>query len=117
MPTSSPTRTEFLDSVFTSSFAGQVATRFRFADGEVGALYTLGRDPASGQPCPVVLYVATFPPSQPQPGLHDFGIDYWQQPVTSGEEAHQLLAAFSPAAAARFRASCRPPDPAPRLTA
>lgn len=108
MAAPSPTRAAFLDGIFTSSFAGQVARRFLFADGEVGALYTLGLDPTSGQPCPVVLYVATFPPSQPQPGLHDFGIDYRQQPVASAAEAAELLAHFGPTEAAHFRVSCRP---------
>lgn len=116
MPASPLTRAAFVDGVFTSSFAGHIARRFRVADGEAGALYTLGRDPLTGQPCPVVLYVATFPPSSPQPGVHDFGVDYWQQPVQSVEEAAHLLAAFGPAEAAQFRASCRPPTPAADLT-
>lgn len=108
------TRAAFLDGVFTSRFADQVATRFRFADGEAGALYTLGRDPVSGQSRPVVLYVATFPPAIPHPGFHDFGVDYWEQPVASADEAAQLLANFGREEAARFRASCRPaPSPNP----
>jgi hypothetical protein len=107
MRVSSPTRAEFLDGVFTSCFAGQVATRFVFDDGEVGALYTMGTDPASGQPCPVLLYIATFPPSTPRPGVRDFGVDYWQQPVATAAEAAELLACFDRAAAAHFRASCR----------
>ena len=103
-----PTRAAFLDGVFTSRFPHEVAKRFAFADGEVGALYTLGRDPASGKSCPVILLVATFPPSSPHGGLRDFGIDYLEKPVASPAEAQQLLAQFGPAEAAQFRASCRP---------
>jgi len=103
-----PTRAAFLDGVLTSRFPHEVAKRFAFADGEVGALYTLGLDPASGKPCPVILFVATFPPSSPHGGLRDFGIDYLEKPVASPAEAQYLLAQFGPVEAAQFRASCRP---------
>lgn len=63
MRSPSLTRAEFINGVFTSRLPGQLAKRFSFADGEVGVLYTIGRDPVSGQSCPVVLYIATFPPS------------------------------------------------------
>lgn len=102
------TRAAFIDRVLTSSFPGEVTKRFAFADGEVGALYTTGRHPASGTACPVVLYVATFPPSFPHEGLHDFGIDYAEQPVTTAEEAAYLLAHFGREQAEQFRAQCRP---------
>lgn len=101
------TRAEFIDRVLTSSFPGQVAKRFSFPDGEVGALYTMGRKPTGGQVTPVILYVATFPPSQQQ-GVHDFGIDYFEQPVATPEEAHYLLAQFEHEQARQFRAGCRP---------
>jgi hypothetical protein len=105
----SPTRAAFLEHVFRSSFPGQVAIRFAFAEGEVGALYTMGQDPTSRQACPVVRFVATFPPSIPYPGHHDHGIDYYEQPVASADEAAHLLAQFDHAAAVRFRTHCRPP--------
>ena len=103
----SAARGAFIDQVLTSSFAGEVAKRFAFADGEVGALYTMGRDRASGQACPVVLYVATFPPTPQQGGRHDFGIDFLEQPVSSAGEAAQLLAQFGRTQAELFRTSCR----------
>jgi len=103
-----PTRAAFLDRIFTSRFPHEVAKRFTFADGEVGALYTLGYDAASGESRPVLLFVATFPPSSPHKGLRDFGIDYLEKPVASPAEARHLLAQFGPAEAAQFRASCRP---------
>lgn len=104
----SAARAAFIDQVLTSSFAGEVAKRFAFADGEVGVLYTMGRDRASGQPCPVVLYVATFPPSSQRGGHHDFGIDFREQPVASAAEAAQLIARFQRPQAQQFRLSCRP---------
>lgn len=103
----SAARTRFINEVFISQFAGQVAKRFAFADGEAGALYTLGRDPISGKSCPVMLYIATFPPSSRHGGYKDFGIDYVEQPVATLAEANRLLAAFGQAEAAQFRASCR----------
>lgn len=102
------TRAEFIDRLFTSSIVGQIAKRFLFADGEVGALYTVGRDPATGKATPVLLVVATFPPSPQQGGLHDFGIDYLEQPVATVEEAARLLAQFDHQQAELFRRSCRP---------
>jgi hypothetical protein len=101
-------RADFINSVFTSRIPGEVATRFSFVDGEVGALYTLGRDPISGESRQVVLYIATFPPSSQHGGRHDFGIDYSEQPVATSAEAQQVLAQFGPEQAALFRASCRP---------
>lgn len=103
----SATRADFINQVLTSSFPGEMAKRFLFADGEVGALYTMGQDPASGNACPVVLYVATFPPTPQQGGRHDFGIDFLEQPVRSAEEAAYVLAQFQRAEAQLFRASCR----------
>ena len=102
------TRAAFLDGILTSSFPHEKAKRFAFTDGEVGALYTLGRDPVSGESCPVILLVATFPPSSLHGHLRDFGIDYLEKPVASPAEAQRLLAQFGPAEAAQFRASCRP---------
>lgn len=108
MRTPSLTRAEFIDQVLTSCLPGQVAKRFRFDDGEVGAVYTLsGRLPAELAP-PVILYVATFPPMvSPHVGHHDFGIDYYERPVASAEEAAAILAQFDQQQAAQFRASCR----------
>ena len=100
-------RSAFIDQVLTSRFPGEVAKRFAFADGEVGVLYTMWRDQASGLACPVVLYVATFPPSPQQGGRHDFGIDFWEQPVGSAAEAAQLLDQFRRPEAQVFRLSCR----------
>ena len=107
MPEARAARADFVDRVLTSRFPGEVAKRFAFADGEVGALYTMGRDRATGRACPVVLYVATFPPSPQQGGQHDFGLDFWEQPVGSAAEAARVLARFGPAEAESFRASCR----------
>ena len=101
-------RVAFIDQVLTSSFPSQQAKRFAFPDGEVGALYTMGRDPASGRACPVILFLATFPPSISGAGLHDFGLDFREQLVASPAEAAQLLAQFGYAQAALFRAQCRP---------
>ena len=103
-----PTRAAFLKRVLTSRFPNEVAKRFAFADGEVGALYTLGYDSASGKSRPVLLFVATFPPSSPYEGFRDFGIDYLEKPVDSPAEAQRLLEQFGPAEAEQFRASCRP---------
>lgn len=103
-----PAPATFLDKVLVSRFPQEVAKRFVFPDGEVGALYTLGHDAVSSESRPVILIVATFPPSSPQEGLRDFGIDYLQKPVASPEEARHLLDQFGPAEAAQFRASCRP---------
>lgn len=108
MSTPPTTRAAFIDQVLTSSFPDQRAKRFAFPDGEVAALYTMGRDPTSGHPCPVVLYLATFPPSAAHAGFHDFGLDFREQPVASEAEAHRLLAQFEQAQAASFRAACRP---------
>jgi hypothetical protein len=100
-------RPTFIDSVLTSSFPGQVAKRFLFADGEVAALYTLSRKVAANLAKPVVLLVATFPSRLTQPGVHDFGIDYVEVPVASAEEAQSLLAQLDETQAALFRAKCR----------
>lgn len=107
MTDSGLTRPSFIDRVLTSSFPGQVAKRFLFPDGEVGAVYTLSRKAPAGVTQPVILVIATFPPAQLQPGVHDFGIDYAEQPVTSIDEARDLLAHFDHAQAALFRATCR----------
>lgn len=101
------TRPAFIDRVLTSSFPGQVAKRFLFADGEVAALYTLSRKVPADLAQPVILVVATFPPALPQPGLHDFGLDYAEVPVASAAEANDILAQFDQAQAALFRAKCR----------
>jgi hypothetical protein len=108
MPPATPSRAAFIDRVLTSSFAGQVAKRFSFADGEVAALYTLSRKARPGVAQPVVLFVATFPPLLTQNGVHDFGIDYVEQPVASAQEAQDLLGQFDHEQAMRFRTSCRP---------
>lgn len=108
MPAADHPRADFVDRVLTSRFAGAVAKRFQFADGEVAALYTLSRKAPPGVTQPVVLFVATFPPAQPQPGVHDFGIDYCEQPVAAAEVG-ELLAQFDQTQAARFRAHCRAP--------
>lgn len=100
-------RLTFLDRVLTSSIPGQVAKRFLFADGEVAALYTLSRKAPTSLAQPVILVVATFPPTLAQPGLHDFGLDYAEAPVASAAEASDLLAQFDQAQAALFRAKCR----------
>ena len=107
MPEALAARADFIDRVLTSSFPGEVAKRFTFVDGEVGVLYTMGRDRASGRACPVVLYVATFPPSPQQDGRHDFGLDFWEQPVSSSAEAARVMAQFKQAEAQLFRTSCR----------
>lgn len=101
-------RDEFIDRVLTSSIPGEVAKRFAFADGEVGVLHTTGRNPATGQACSLILYVATFPPSSPREGVRDFGLDYFQQPVATAEEAAQVLAHFGREQAEQFRRNCRP---------
>lgn len=107
MSNPSAARADFIDKVLTSSFPGEVAKRFAFTDGEVGVLYTMGQDATSGRACPVVLYVATFPPSPQQGGHHDFGIDFVEQPVGSAAEAAQLIASFQRTEAQLFRARCR----------
>lgn len=103
-------RAAFIDRILTSRLPGEVAKRFRFADGEVAALYTLGQKARNGVAQPVVLFVATFPPARPEPGVHDFGLDYCEQPVASADEAHDLLAQFDQPQAALFRARCRAPQ-------
>lgn len=108
MRASNLTRADFIDQVLTSRIAGEVAKRFLFPTGVVGALYTMGQDPVSGKPQTVVLFVSTFPPTCRHGGFHDFGIDYQEQPVATSEEAEQLLAQFDREEAARFRTSCRP---------
>jgi len=108
MPPVTPPPIAFIDRVLMSSFAGQVAKRFRFAEGEVAAVYTLSRKAAPGVAQPVVLFVATFPPQLTPAGVHDFGIDYVEQPVASIQEAQDLLGQFDYAQAVRFRATCRP---------
>lgn len=108
MPQYSPTRAEFIDQVLTSRLPGETAKRFSFPMGEVGALYTLGYDTVARVMRPVVLLVATFPPSSQHGGFHDFGIDYRELPVANAEEAAQLLAQFEQVEAAQFRARCRP---------
>ena len=107
MTDAGPTRSTFIDRVLTSSFPGQVAKRFQFADGEVAALYTLSRKVPASLAQPVMLVVATFPPTRAQPGLHDFGLDYAELPVASAAEASDLLAQFDHGQAALFRAKCR----------
>jgi hypothetical protein len=107
MPDSKQTRATFIDRVLTSHLPGEVAKRFRFADGEVAALYTLGRKTLAGLAQPIVLFVATFPPDLTQAGMHDFGIDYVEQPVASADEAYDLLAQFDETQASLFRANCR----------
>ncbi len=107
MPTSNLTRAAFIDRVLTSHFPGEVAKRFLFADGEVAALYTLSRKKPVGLAQPVVLFVATFPPDLTQVGVHDFGIEYCEQPVASANEASDLLAQFDQPQAALFRTRCR----------
>lgn len=107
MPAAAPTRAAFIDRVLTSRLPGEVAKRFQFADGEAAAVYTLGRNAPMSPAQPVVLFVATFPPTLPQAGVHDFGLDYCEQAVASAAEAHNLLAQFDQAQAAQFRASCR----------
>ncbi|MGI4864049.1 MAG: hypothetical protein ACRYFZ_08995 [Janthinobacterium lividum] len=107
MPDAPLSRAAFIDRVLTSRLPGEVAKRFPFADGEVAAVYTLGRPTAAGLAQPVVLFVATFPPALPQVGVHDFGIDYCEQPVASPSEAQDLLTQFDQVQAARFRASCQ----------
>lgn len=106
MPVASPTPPAFIDRVLTSSFPGQVAKRFAFADGEVAALYTLSRKLPAHLAQAVILLVATFPPQLTRPGLHDFGIDYAEVAVSSLAEAHELLAQFDRSQAAQFRANC-----------
>lgn len=105
------TRTEFLTLVLTSAFAEEQAKRFAFADGEVGAVYTLSRKAGVGSAQPVILFVATFPPSLFAEGAHgyshNYGLDYCELPVASAEEAAQLLAQFDEGQAAQFRANCR----------
>lgn len=103
------TRAAFIDRVLTSRLPGEVAKRFLFTDGEVAALYTLGRQSPAGSAQPVVLFVATFPPVLTQTGVHDFGIDYCERPVASAAEANALLAQFDQTQAAIFRAKCRAP--------
>lgn len=107
MPDAPLPRAAFIDRVLTSRLLGEVAKRFPFADGEVAAVYTLGRQTPAGLDQAVVLFVATFPPTLPQAGVHDFGIDYCEQPVASPLEARDLLTQFDHAQAARFRASCQ----------
>lgn len=103
------TRAAFIDRVLTSRLPGEVAKRFPFTDGEVAALYTLGCPAPAGLEQPVVLFVATFPPVLTPTGVHDFGIDYCEQPVTSAAEARALLAQFDQTQATLFRATCRAP--------
>ena len=109
MTDSGRTRAEFINLILTSQFPGQVAKRFAFADGEVAALYTLGRPANTRQTQPVVLFVATFPPDLTQAGFHNFGIDYFEQPVASADEAQELLDQFDQTQATLFRTKCRPP--------
>jgi hypothetical protein len=104
MPDSNQTRATFIDRVLTSHLPGEVAKRFRFADAEVAALYTLGRKTLAGLAQPIVLFVATFPPDLTQAGMHDFGIDYVEQPVAPTEEAHDLLAQFDEMQAQHYSA-------------
>jgi len=107
MPDTNSTRAEFIDRILTSRLPGEVAKRFLFNDGEVAVLYTLSQKMPADLAQPVLLVVATFPPAVTQPGVHDFGIDYAEQPVASAEEAHDLLAQFDQKQAALFRAKCR----------
>ena len=98
-------RSAFLTRVLTSAFPHAPAKRFAFADGEVGAVYTLGRDPRSQRPVPVVLFVASFPPVT-HGATHHYGLVFSEQPVADAAEAAALLAQFTRPAAARYRASC-----------
>ncbi len=98
-------RTDFLTRVLTSSFPNTFAKRFQFADGEVGAVYTMGLDPRSKLPHPVVLYVASFPPAY-HGTTHHFGLVYSEKPVDNAHEAEVLLAEFTNLEATRYRASC-----------
>lgn len=107
MPASTLPRAEFLNHILTSSFAGQQAKRFQFADGEVGAVYTQRDAVTAGAPQAVILLVATFPPVFTEAGFHDFGIDYVERPVASAAEAQEWLAHFTRQQAEQFRASCR----------
>lgn len=100
-------RAEFLDQVLTSRFAGETAKRILFDDGEVGAVYTLSRKPPLSPPRPIILVIVTFPPALMQHGVHNFGLDYYERPVASAAEAHELLAQFDRRQAAQLRASCR----------
>lgn len=97
-----PTRAKFLDQILASHLPSQVAKRYTFPDGEAAAVYTLSERTAR----PVLLYVASFAPTI-EPGVHDFGIDYYEHPVASAEEAAQRLAEFTQEQAAQFRTSCR----------
>ncbi|MVN78906.1 hypothetical protein GO988_21465 [Hymenobacter sp. HMF4947] len=81
------------------------AKRFRFTDGEVGAVYTMGLHPQSKLPHPVVLFVSSFPPSY-QGTTHHFGLVFSEKLVSSASEAATLLAQFTYQEAARYRASC-----------
>ncbi|MGI4832317.1 MAG: hypothetical protein ACRYFK_02545 [Janthinobacterium lividum] len=101
------TRADFINRVLTSRFPNEIAKRFPFADGEVAALYTLGRNALTGVTQPVILYVATFPPALAQAGARDYGIDYYEHAVASAAEATELLTYFDWQQAAAFRASCR----------
>lgn len=103
----SPPRAQFIDQVLTSSFPGETAKRFAFVDGEVGAVYTRSRRAGHGPGQPVILLVATFPPQLTSGGVHDFGIDYYEYPVASAQEAAALLALFDRHQAEAFRANCR----------
>ena len=98
-------RTDFLTRVLTSCFPNTPAKRFQFADGEVGAVYTMGLDPHSKLPHPVVLYVASFPPSYQGTTRH-FGLVFSEQLVASAREAASLIEQFTQLEAARYRASC-----------
>jgi hypothetical protein len=107
MTDTSPLHPAFIDRILTSCFPGQVAKRFAFVDGEVAAVYTLSRKVPADLAQPVILVVATFPPTLAQPGVHDFGIDYAELPVASAQEAQNLLGQFDEMQAALFRAKCR----------
>ncbi|MGI4834318.1 MAG: hypothetical protein ACRYFK_12755 [Janthinobacterium lividum] len=51
--------------------------------------------------------MATFPPVWTRAGVHDFGIDSYEHPVTSAQEAMALLTQFDQQQAEAFRVSCR----------
>lgn len=105
MQVADSSRADFLTRVLTSSFPNTFAKRFQFEDGEVGAVYTMGLDPQSRLPHPVILFVASFPPSY-RGTTHHFGIVFTEKPVANASEAAGLLAQFNQLEAASYRASC-----------
>lgn len=107
MQVADSSRADFLTRVLTSSFPNTTAKRFQFEDGEVGAVYTMGFDQQSKLPHPVVLFVASFPPSY-QGTTHHFGLVFTEKSVADAGEAASLLEQFTQPEAASYRASCLP---------